>query len=177
MKSKWYETKQIEEIANYDSENGNPCEDFLVEDKKRNITLLVVAIALDCGGTIDWSCIIGYDVYVFTGDEDDRAYEKYLGRMQHISQRSLRRFMTKTLPLVIYNNPYGDETDMLRKRVNPNSKNFSGDLNGNYTFTWSACCGATFCLHHYENDTYELKTSENPDDCWDWSGIENFKVE
>lgn len=96
MKSEWYETKQIEDIANYDSEKGNPCEDFLVEDKKRNITLLVVAIALDCGGTIDWTCIIGYDVYVYTGKES-KFDERYLGRMQHISPRSLRRFMTKAL--------------------------------------------------------------------------------
>lgn len=97
MKSKWYETKQIEEIVKCDYETGNTYDTILVEDKKKNVTLLVVAIALDCGGTIDYTCIIGYDVYIFTGDENEYAYEKYLGRMKYMSPISLRRFITKAL--------------------------------------------------------------------------------
>lgn len=170
------ETISIENLKKCDYKSGNTYDDILVEDKKNKVTLLVVACPLDCGGTIDWSCIIGYDVYVYTGKKS-KFDEKYLGHIKFMNPQSLRRLYTKTLPLVVYNNPYGDETDMLRKRVNPNGKNFSGNLNGYYTFTWSACCGATFCLHHYEDGTYELNTSENPDDSWDWSGIENFKVE
>lgn len=169
-------TISIENLTKCDYRSGNTYDDILVEDKKNKVTLLVVACPLDCGGTIDWSCIIGYDVYIYTGKKS-KFDEKYLGHIKFMNPQSLRRLYTKTLPLVVYNNPYGDETDMLRKRVNPNSKNFSGNLNGYYTFTWSACGGATFCLHHYENGTYELNTSENPDDSWDWSGIENFKVE
>lgn len=170
------ETINIENLKKCDYRSGNTYDDILVEDKKNKVTLLVVACPLDCGGTIDWSCIIGYDVYVYTGKKS-KFDEKYLGHIKFMNPQSLRRLYTKTLPLVVYNNPYGDETDMLRKRVNPNSKNFSGNLNGYYTFTWSACCGATFCLHHYEDGTYELNTTEHPDDSWDWSGIENFKVE
>ncbi len=166
----------IENLTKCDYRSGNTYNDILVEDKKNNVTLFVAACPLDCCGTIDWSCIIGYDVYIYTGKKS-KFDEKYLGRIKFMNPQSLRRLYTKTLPLVVYNNPYGGETDMLRKRVNPNSKNFSGNLNGYYTFTWSACGGATFSLCHYENGTYELNTSEQPDDCWDWTEIKNFKVE
>ena len=168
----------INDLVESNIHTGNTIDcPILVEDTKNKVTLMVRPIPLDCGGTIDWSCIIGYKVYICNGEPEKFDYENFIGRMQFMNKRSLRKLYTKTLPLVIYNNPYGDETDMLKKRVNPNSKNFSGNLNGYYTFTWSACGGATFCLHHYENGTYELNTSENPDDCWDWSEIENFKVE
>ena len=170
-------TIRIENLTKCDYKSGNTIDEtILVYDKKNNFTFFVRPIPLDCGGTIDNTCIVGYDVYEYKGGE--HWWEnKFIGNMSFMNPQTLRRLYTKTLPLVVYNNPYGDETDMLRKRVNPNSKNFSGNLNGYYTFTWSACGGATFCLHHYENGTYELNTSENPDDCWDWSEIENFKVE
>lgn len=170
-------TINIENLTKCDYKSGNTIDEtILVYDKKNNFTFFVRPIPLDCGGTIDWTCIVKYEVYEYKGGE--YWWEnKFIGSMSFMNPQTLRRLYTKTLPLVVYNNPYGDETDMLRKRVNPNSKNFSGNLNGYYTFTWSACGGATFCLHHYENGTYELNTSENPDDCLDWSGIENFKVE
>ena len=91
-------TIAIENLVKCDYKTGNTIDEtILVEDKKNNFTFFVRPIPLDCGGTIDWTCIIGYDVYIFTGDENDRDYKKYLGRMQHISSRSLRRFMTKAL--------------------------------------------------------------------------------
>ena len=164
---------KIEDVKKCDISTGNTYDwHFFVEDAKNKVKLLVKAVPLDCCGTIDWSCIVGYNVYIYKSEKD----KTYIGHIRYMNPQSLRRLYTKTLPLVIYNNPYGGETDMLRKRVNPNSKNFSGNIGGYYTFTWSACGGATFCLHHYENGTYELKTSEKPDDCWDWSTIENFKV-
>lgn len=171
------ETINIENLKKCDYRSGNTYDEtILVYDKKNNFTFFVRPIPLDCGGTIDWTCIVKYEVYKYNGSEHWWENE-FIGNMTFMNPQSLRRLYTKTLPLVVYNNPYGGETDMLRKRVNPNSKNFSGHLNGYYTFTWSACCGATFCLHHYEDGTYELNTTEHPDDCWDWSEIENFKVE
>lgn len=171
------ETINIENLTKCDYRSGNTIDEtILVYDKKNNFTFFVRPIPLDCCGTIDWTCIVKYEVYKYNGSEHWWENE-FIGNMVFMNPQSLRRLYTKTLPLVVYNNPYGGETDMLRKRVNPNGKNFSGNLNGYYTFSWSACGGATFCLRHYENGTYELNTTEHPDDCWDWSEIKDFKVE
>jgi hypothetical protein len=173
------ETISIENLKKCDYKSGNTYDDILVEDKKNKVTLLVVACPLDCGGTIDWSCIIGYDVYVYTGKKS-KFDEKYLGHIKFMNPQSLRRLYAKTLPLVVYNNPYGDETDMLRKRVNPNAKGFiefGEGLNGYYRFEWNACCGAAFMLEHKGNGEYELSFSGTPDNPISWSRITNFKVE
>lgn len=86
---------------------------------------------------------------------------------------------TKTLPMVVYKNPFGDGIKMLRKRINPQSKkfcDFGEGFNGFWRFEWTACGGAAFCLTHKSNGKYELIFAEDPEDPCDWSHIENFKV-
>lgn len=90
------ETIQIENLVRCDYRSGNTYGTILVEDKKNKVTLLVAACPLDCCGTIDWTCIIGYDVYVYTGKKS-KFDEKYIGHIQFMNPQSLRRLYTKML--------------------------------------------------------------------------------
>lgn len=90
-------TIAIENLVKCDYKTGNTIDEtILVEDKKNNFTFFVDPIPLDCGGTIDWTCIVSYAVYEYKGGE--HWWEnKYIGRMKFMNPQSLRRLRTKML--------------------------------------------------------------------------------
>lgn len=88
-------TIEIENLTRCDISTGNTIsEDLLVEDKKNNFTFYVSPIPLDCGGTIDWTCIVSYKVYEYKGSEHCWENE-YIGRMTFMNPQTLRRLLTK----------------------------------------------------------------------------------
>lgn len=87
-------TIDIKNIKKCDYKSGNTYDDIIVEDKKNKSKLLVIACPLDCGGTIDWTCIVGYDVYIYTGKKS-KFEEEYIGHIKFMNPQSLRRLYTK----------------------------------------------------------------------------------
>ena len=90
-------TIAIENLVKCDYKTGNTIDEtILVEDKKNNFTFFVRPIPLDCGGTIDWTCIVKYDVYEYKGSE--HWWEnKFIGNMSFMNPQTLRRLRTKML--------------------------------------------------------------------------------
>ena len=65
----------------------------IIDDKRNGVTLLAKPCYLDCGGTIDGTCVVGWDVYIYNGDAFD--YSKFVGHITVLNKRNLRRMYTK----------------------------------------------------------------------------------